>query len=947
MTKQSRITSLRGLLRFFRETGVRYEKRHGGHICVYTPNGPVFIPSTPSDRRSLKNAVSILRRHGIPIPRGHKNTKKRLDYLQKTRPVDPEVWAKFIESLEVFLGSPLPAKSPVDKLIPWLFGQHLVAARSLRSPDSLRDFGQLRDWWMSERPDINKYSYVEAVEEAKAWHRAMEKRKVRYAAEVAGRGELVLKFPDGASWYLLKADPHPSRKSIQHLMKVGDALGHCYGSQGGARTAGWYRHDYDLYTLYDANGEPHLTVSVPEEHSRPRRRRDEDRSDRQSKVSAFAKAMGMPKRRVEEANVTGNEPITGGSRWMPYWQALVKGGVVGVDPVEFFGSLNPAQQKLVLEVIREGRTTARPPARGLGHREGLETEDYWLNIEGLETGLEGKWGPLHEAVLANADPQVQASLSDWFDGVESDEDLELIPEKFWAKVDPSRFPNIFRSLQVQRGSLVAQRRARVRQLVDRATEEASPGELAALWLSTRRPARLRRKRYGAKKLSAAEVKSRIAFQAFAQKESTRLLSVSPAVRQRVGEEAMGELLGRRVGKKETELSRRRRGKKYARRPEKVDWLTKLKPKTTSRRAIDVRKRQGLIALVEGGLDARQVVTQGLKTSRSFFTQQQLSKLWMDHPELRTILLGADNIPKSLVRQAAGAKGARLRAAALKGSKASPALWRRHLEDPSVMVRRIARTSLSGELGAKWLAQYGLSSPGLRGVVSPAQTETLKFLRGAFKVRRGRSRSASLAYLKRMSAQDPFQSSAKLLVDVAPPGGSPHWLRTGPRGRVVTVPRSRLSVDWWRAVGTLVYGILAGAEPEALHRAVSQELADFPERLSGARFRKMKQDVTARVAKVLKDLHKAASGNRLADVVTLEKELGAPIPEWLRGSMYRLALWPAVAYVAADLPSTGRPTSAAVRSAVVRGIASGDVVARMPKAPKMKTPKKVRREKRDG
>ena len=86
-----------------------------------TPNGPVFIPSTPSDRRSLKNAVSILRRHGIPIPRGHKNTKKRLDYLQKTRPVDPEVWDLFIRRLErpSLLGSPLPSKSPVDKLIPW------------------------------------------------------------------------------------------------------------------------------------------------------------------------------------------------------------------------------------------------------------------------------------------------------------------------------------------------------------------------------------------------------------------------------------------------------------------------------------------------------------------------------------------------------------------------------------------------------------------------------------------------------------------------------------------------------------------------------------------------------------------------------------------------------------------------------------------------------------
>jgi hypothetical protein len=923
------------------------------------------MPSTPGDRRSLKNAISILRRHGIPVPtgrHGRKNTKKRLDYLQKTRPVDPEVWDLFIRRLErpSLLGSPLPSKSPVDKLIPWIFSQH-VAGRldpgkegegfATAVPKRAGEFGSLRDWWISERPDINRYTWDQALDAAKEWHRETEKRRVRYAAKIAGRGELVLKFPDGVSWYLLKADPYPSRKSIQHLVKVGDALGHCYGGRGGARTATWYRQDYDLYTLYDAKGEPHLTVSVPEEHTLEglRRRRDEDRPDRQSKVSAFAKALGMPKRRAEEANVTGNQPIAPGSRWMPYWRELVKGGVVGVDPVEFFGSLNPAQQKLVLEVIRVGESPRPGPVDGLRPRRRfqpivLETEDYWLSIEGLETGLEGRWGPLHEAALANPDPALQVPLVEWFDGLESDEDIESIPEKFWTKVDASRFPHIFRSLQAQRGSLVAQRRARVRQLVDRAIEEASPGELAALWLSSRRPARLRRKRFAKKKLSSAEVKSRVAFQAFTQKESTRLLGVSPAVRQRVGEEVMGEVLDRRVGKRETEL-RRRRGKsrKRPRHLERVDWLTKLKPKTTSRTARDTGKRRALMALVEGGVDAGQVVTQGLKTSRSFFTQQQLSKLWRDHPELRTKLLGAHNIPESLVRQAARAKGARLRAAALKSSKASPELWTRHLEDPSVTVRRIARASLSGELRAKWLAEHGLSRPALRGELSPAQAETLKFLRGAFKAKPAKSlRSPALAYLKRMSGQAPYQSSAKLLIDVAPSGLAPHWGRVAYKRSYtrmqMIVPRSRLAKDWWRAVGTLVYGVLAGAQPEALHRTVSQELADFPQRLLDARFKKMKQSVTARVARVLKDLHKAASGNRLGDVVRLETELGGPIPEWLRGSRYRLALFPAVTYVAADLPSTGRPTSAEVRSAVVRGIASGDVVAR---APKIKTPKRVR------
>lgn len=46
---------------------VSYELTRNGHYRVNTPQGPVYMPSTPSDWRAVPNAVSLLRRHGVQI----------------------------------------------------------------------------------------------------------------------------------------------------------------------------------------------------------------------------------------------------------------------------------------------------------------------------------------------------------------------------------------------------------------------------------------------------------------------------------------------------------------------------------------------------------------------------------------------------------------------------------------------------------------------------------------------------------------------------------------------------------------------------------------------------------------------------------------------------------------------------------------------------------------
>lgn len=45
--------------------GYKVRKTKKSHICVTTPQGPVICSSTPSDKRAIKNIVTMLRRKGV------------------------------------------------------------------------------------------------------------------------------------------------------------------------------------------------------------------------------------------------------------------------------------------------------------------------------------------------------------------------------------------------------------------------------------------------------------------------------------------------------------------------------------------------------------------------------------------------------------------------------------------------------------------------------------------------------------------------------------------------------------------------------------------------------------------------------------------------------------------------------------------------------------------
>lgn len=57
----------RDMLAAIERTGARVEPTGGQHLKVYCPQGPVIIAQSPSDHRSVRNAVTRLRRHGLDL----------------------------------------------------------------------------------------------------------------------------------------------------------------------------------------------------------------------------------------------------------------------------------------------------------------------------------------------------------------------------------------------------------------------------------------------------------------------------------------------------------------------------------------------------------------------------------------------------------------------------------------------------------------------------------------------------------------------------------------------------------------------------------------------------------------------------------------------------------------------------------------------------------------
>jgi hypothetical protein len=58
---------VKALLRRLDDLEIEYTLSGAGHYKVFAPGGVVFMPSTPSEYRSIRNTAAQLRRHGCQI----------------------------------------------------------------------------------------------------------------------------------------------------------------------------------------------------------------------------------------------------------------------------------------------------------------------------------------------------------------------------------------------------------------------------------------------------------------------------------------------------------------------------------------------------------------------------------------------------------------------------------------------------------------------------------------------------------------------------------------------------------------------------------------------------------------------------------------------------------------------------------------------------------------
>lgn len=213
--------------------------------------------------------------------RGRVNVGARLDYVKKIndRMGAPGArvgrWAQFTwwyaalrdtrtpgaENKEPSLRA-LPS-SKEDALIPWVFREWAKDDRRTTTAQAAVQYRNIRDWWLAARPDINTFSWGEAIAAAADWHAQL---RASSATVLAARGTLVKRYKDGWAWYMLHGDPDLltndggiTDDQYDAFRAVGDSLGHCYQRESYTSR---YLRGYENYTLYTAAGVPMCTLAM-------------------------------------------------------------------------------------------------------------------------------------------------------------------------------------------------------------------------------------------------------------------------------------------------------------------------------------------------------------------------------------------------------------------------------------------------------------------------------------------------------------------------------------------------------------------------------------------------------------------------------------------------------------------------------------------------------------
>jgi len=178
-------------------------------------------------------------------------------------PVDVAVAERFVGHVKEIVAR-IPA-SRADGALPWLWREYLrtyraaVTLHPARSAHAVRlnadSLKLIRDWYVSTRPDILRYSWAEAAELANTWEITQEVKRTRRALQQAlpAFPRVYLKGPWG-EWRLREPESTP----LAPVQAIGGMLGHCYSHLHWAQR---YGDGGRMFVLISKDGWPQATLT--------------------------------------------------------------------------------------------------------------------------------------------------------------------------------------------------------------------------------------------------------------------------------------------------------------------------------------------------------------------------------------------------------------------------------------------------------------------------------------------------------------------------------------------------------------------------------------------------------------------------------------------------------------------------------------------------------------
>lgn len=134
-----------------------------------------------------------------------------------------DAWRVFLERwINLDLSSTAPAQT--DPLITWSARYFHAMKSAAEATEPMFRARELRDWYLAVRPDIDRFTLLQACEEADRWHRGLHVNEE--SAQAVPNATIIQTLPGGWTWQRF------GPKDWHLLRREGESMGNCLAEGG-------------------------------------------------------------------------------------------------------------------------------------------------------------------------------------------------------------------------------------------------------------------------------------------------------------------------------------------------------------------------------------------------------------------------------------------------------------------------------------------------------------------------------------------------------------------------------------------------------------------------------------------------------------------------------------------------------------------------------------------